>query len=47
MKFYKSPQEVSQLVGTTPNEAEITGSNPSPPFVRICQKKKKHIKKIQ
>jgi hypothetical protein len=35
------PQEVAQLTGTTPNEAEVTNSNPPPPsYVDISKKKK-------
>jgi hypothetical protein len=34
------PQEVAQLTGTTPNEAEVTNSNPPPP---PSQKKKKKV----
>jgi hypothetical protein len=33
-----SLQEVTQSAGTTPNETEVTNSNPSPLLVKICQK---------
>jgi hypothetical protein len=37
------PQEVDQLAGTTPHEAEVISSNPPlPPLVWTCQKKKKN-----
>jgi hypothetical protein len=34
--FFFCPQEVAQSAGTTPNEADVTSSNP-PPLVWICQ----------
>jgi hypothetical protein len=36
------PQEVGQSVGTTPNEAEVSSSNPSPPSCVNMSKKKKN-----
>jgi hypothetical protein len=33
-------QEIAQSAGTTPNEAKVTSSNPPPPLVWTCQKKK-------
>jgi hypothetical protein len=37
------PQEVAQLVGTTPHEVEVTSSNPlSPSYVDMSKKKKKN-----
>ena len=42
IKYSKmSPQKVAQSVENTPNEAEVAGLNPPPPFVRTCKKKKK------
>ena len=34
-----SPQEVTQSVGITLNEAEVISSNFPPPLMRICQNK--------
>jgi hypothetical protein len=31
-KYVYDPQEVAQLAGIMPNEAEVTSSNPLPPF---------------
>jgi hypothetical protein len=39
------PQEVTQSAETTPNEAEVTSSNPPPSLVWTCQKKEKKKKK--
>jgi pentatricopeptide repeat protein len=36
-------KEVVQSVGTTPREANVTTSNPPPPLVWTCQKKKKQL----
>ena len=36
-------QEVAQSAETTPNEAEVTSSNPSHPLMWTCQKKKKKV----
>jgi hypothetical protein len=36
-----SPQEIVQSVRVMFNEADVISSNPLPPLVRICQKKKR------
>jgi hypothetical protein len=40
----RSLQEVVQLVETTPNEADVASSNPSPSSCTTSQKKKKKKK---
>ena len=47
IKNKKNPQEVVQWVRTTPNEVEVTSSNPPPlSCVDMLKKKKKKKKKI-
>jgi hypothetical protein len=37
----KGPQEVTQSAETTPNKVKVISSNPTPPLVQTCIKKKK------
>jgi hypothetical protein len=45
LKKNNSPQKVIQSVRTTPNEAEVSSSNPSPPSCVDMSKEKKKKKK--
>jgi hypothetical protein len=42
--YWNCPQEVAQSAGTTPNEAEVISSNPSPSSCVDMSKKKKKKK---
>jgi hypothetical protein len=35
LKYFKNIIKVAQSVGTTPNEADVTNSNPLPPLVYL------------